>query len=180
MNLAAALWHYARGIAYANTDRVAEALKESAEFEKAAAEVGKGVFVGFTEAPLVLDVARYMLKGEILFRQGKTDEAFAALRTAIEKEVALPYDEPRGWMQPVRHALGALLLEADRADEAEAVYRADLEVNPENGWSLYGLAECLRRQGKTSQAQATESRFKKAWSRADCNIKASCYCGARR
>lgn len=180
LHLAPALWHYARGIAYANTNRIPRALSESAEFEKAAAQIPEGVFVGFTEAPLVLDVGRYMMKGEILFRQGKHDEAFAALRAAVDKEIALPYDEPRGWMQPVRHALGALLLEAGRASEAEDVYRADLQVHTENGWSLHGLAECLRRRGETAEAEKVEARFAKAWTRADGTITASCFCRARR
>ncbi len=88
----------------------------------------------------------------------------------------MPYDEPRGWMQPVSHALGALLLEADRVAEAEEVYRADLEVNPENSWSLHGLAECLRRRGAVASAKAVEVRFKKAWTQADTKIRASCFC----
>ena len=67
-----------------------------------------------------------MLRGEILYRQAKYDEAFAALRQAIAFEDTLPYDEPWGWMQPARHALGALLLEQGHTDEAEAVFREDL------------------------------------------------------
>ena len=88
----------------------------------------------------------------------------------------MPYDEPRGWMQPVSHALGALLLEADRVTEAEEIYRADLKVNPENSWSLHGLAECLRRRGDVASAKAVEVRFKKAWAQADAKIHASCFC----
>ena len=176
LTIANAFWHYARGVAFANTGRTDKALEEATAFEEAAASIKDTMRVGATPAPLVVDVARHMLQGEILFRQGAKDEAFAALRKGVELEAALPYDEPRGWMQPVRHALGALLLEVGRIDEAEAVYRADLKINPENGWSLHGLAECLRRQGETRTAQSVEARFEKAWKRADAKIQASCFC----
>ena len=79
-------------------------------------------------------------------------------------------------MQPIRHALGALLLEAGELEEAEAVYRRDLEQHAENGWSLHGLAECLRRTGRTEEAEDVERRFEAAWAYADVQIEASCFC----
>ncbi len=180
LTIAPALWHYARGVAFANTGRLDRAVTETAAFETLAAQVKDDTYVGFTPAPLVMDVARHMLRGEILFRQGNRDGAFAALRRGVELEEALPYDEPRGWMQPVSHALGALLLEADRVAEAEEIYRADLKVNPENSWSLHGLAECLRRRGDVASAKAVEVRFKKAWTQADTKIQASCFCRSKK
>ena len=97
----------------------------------------------------------------------------------------LPYDEPWGWMQPARHALGALLLEQGETAEAEAVYRADLGFDPsvirarrhpENVWALHGLHEALRRQGKRNEAEMIAPRLELALARADVRIESSCYC----
>jgi len=97
----------------------------------------------------------------------------------------MPYDEPWGWMQPARHALGALLLEQNQLLEAEAVYRADLGLDgtlrracqhPENVWSLHGLHECLVKLGKTAEVQIVEPRLRLALARADVPIKSSCFC----
>ncbi len=102
-----------------------------------------------------------MLDGEIAYREGQFDNAFAHLRRAIELDDALPYDEPWGWMQPTRHAYGALLLEQGRVEEAAEVYAADLGLDPtlsracqhpDNVWSLHGYHECLQRLGRTAEA----------------------------
>jgi hypothetical protein len=102
-----------------------------------------------------------MLDGELEYRRAHYDAAFAALRRSIDLDDGLPYDEPWGWMQPARHAYGALLLEQDGVEEAEAVYRADLGLDgtlaracqhPGNVWSLHGYHECLTRLGKHEQA----------------------------
>jgi len=118
------------------------------------------------------DSAEYLM-GE---RRGKLDEAFTSLREAVRRDLALRYDEPWGWMEPPAHALGALLVQAGRVEEAEKVYREDLQRHPENGWALHGLAECLRRQGKAEEAGKVEERFKAAWARADVQIPGSCFC----
>jgi tetratricopeptide (TPR) repeat protein len=120
-----------------------------------------------------------MAHGELEYRRGNHERAFALLRDAVRRDDALRYDEPWGWMQPVRHALGALLLEQGHLAEAEQVYREDLARHPENGWALHGLAECLRRRGATEQAALVEARFRKAWARADAPIEASCFCRLR-
>jgi tetratricopeptide (TPR) repeat protein len=117
-----------------------------------------------------------MAEGELEYRRGNYDRAFELLRLAVERDVALRYDEPWGWMMPVRHSLGALLTEQGRLEEAEAVYRADLKIHPQNGWALHGLAECLRRTGRADEATACDARFQNAWARADIAIKGSCYC----
>jgi len=91
-------------------------------------------------------------------------------------EENLAYDEPPGWMQPVRHALGALLLADGKAAEAEAVYRADLQRHPHNPWSLLGLHQALEKQSKWPEADAVEKQVRKAWARADVMPAASCYC----
>lgn len=171
-----AMRHYARGVAFAATDRVAQAREEQSLFATAAAAVSADGMIGINPAPPVLEVARHMLNGEILFREAKHDAAFAELREAVRCEEALRYDEPAGWMQPVRHALGALLLQVGRVADAELVYREDLARHAENGWALHGLAECLRRQGKTDEATAVGARFERAWTRADTQLRGSCFC----
>ena len=133
----------------------------------------------------VLEIASEMASGEIEYRRGRFDTAFVHLREAVRLEDNLPYDEPWGWMQPARHALGALLLEQGETAEAEAVYRADLGFDPsvirarrhpENVWALHGLHEALRRQGKRNEAEMIAPRLELALARADVRIESSCYC----
>jgi tetratricopeptide (TPR) repeat protein len=168
--------HYARGVALSALDRTAEARAELARFETVAARVPEDWKVGNNASAEVLELSRKMLQGELWFREGRHDEAFAVLREAVALEDALVYDEPPGWMQPVRHALGALLMSVGRAAEAEAVYRDDLVHNPENGWALLGLEQALLAQGETGAARAFTARREAAWSRADVAPKSSCYC----
>jgi len=116
-----------------------------------------------------------MAEGELEYRRGNYARAFALLRTAVQRDDSLRYDEPWGWMMPVRHSLGALLLEQGRMREAEAVYREDLRIHPGNGWALKGLAECLHRQGRHQEAMETMGRFEEAWARSDIELTASCF-----
>jgi tetratricopeptide (TPR) repeat protein len=171
-----AMRHYARGVALSALGRVAEARAEEARFEAAAAEVPEDWKVGNNDAAEVLALARHMLQGEILYREGRHDEAFRVLRAGVALEDALVYDEPPGWMQPIRHALGALLLGAGRAAEAEEVYRQDLVEHPENGWSLLGLETALARQERGAEAAPLRVRREEAWRRADVTPASSCYC----
>jgi tetratricopeptide (TPR) repeat protein len=117
-----------------------------------------------------------MAEGELEYREGHSDRAFELLREAVEREENLSYDEPPGWMQPVRHALGALLLAEGRAAEAEAVYRADLARHPNNAWSLLGLSQALAMQEKTQEAESLAEKLRLAWANADVTPAASCYC----
>ena len=119
------------------------------------------------------------------WRHGNYDVAFEYLRRSIELDDGLPYDEPWGWMQPTRHALGALLLDRQRYAEAEAVYRADLGLDatlsracqhPGNVWSLHGLHECLSHRGETVECAQVRLQLDKALARAEVPIRASCYC----
>ena len=123
--------------------------------------------------------------GEIEYRKGNFDSAFARLLEAVNLEDNMPYDEPWGWMQPSRHALGALLLEQGRVEEAAEVYRADLGFDPnlsracqhpDNVWSLSGYHECLERLGRKSEATIIKQRLNIALGRTELPIKASCYC----
>lgn len=169
------MWHFARGSALAALDRVEEAVSEQAMFRKAVAALPEGTMLQQNTAADGMAVADGILEGEIAFRRGGIDQAVAALREAVEKEDRLRYIEPPDWLQPARHSLGAILVSADRLPEAEEVYRADLARWPENGWSLYGLAECLKAR-KSPEADEIEARFKKAWQHADTQLAATCLC----
>lgn len=167
---------YARGVALAAKQQGADARAEQGKFRAAKNALPEEAMFVLNTAADVLAIADQMLEGEILYREGKVDEALSALREAVRREDALRYIEPPDWIQPVRHALGATLMDARKFAEAEAVYRADLKKHPENGWSLFGLAESLRAQGKTAEADEVELRFKAAWQRADVPLTSSCYC----
>jgi tetratricopeptide (TPR) repeat protein len=170
------LQHYARAVAYAAKDDVPAALKEQAAFLEARARVPKEAFFGNNTGADVLDVAESFMRGEILFRSGKIDEGLASLREAAAREDKLRYDEPPDWIQPVRHALGAALLQAGRFAEAETVFREDLAKLPENGWGLYGLSRALQLQKRTAEAAAVEKQFDAVWKQADIQIKSACLC----
>jgi tetratricopeptide (TPR) repeat protein len=121
----------------------------------------------------VLRVAAEVLDGEMAAAQRDYDKAIAYLDLAVRYQDALIYTEPDDWHQPVRHNLGAVLLQAGRPVEAESVYWDDLRMHPKNGWALFGLAQALRAQGKTDQAKVVESEFKTAWKDADIELTAS-------
>ena len=180
-----AMIHYAKGIAYATTCDMAAADNEQRSFEASVSRVPETRYVFNNTCLDILAIAGEMLKGELAYRKGDFDTAFVHLRKSVELDDNLPYDEPWGWMQPTRHALGALLLEQGRIAEAETVYRADLGLDttlsracqhPDNVWSLHGFHECLRRLGKTAEANMIKLRLELANARADVPIKASCYC----
>jgi tetratricopeptide (TPR) repeat protein len=170
------MWHYARALAYASTGRVDQAVAEQQAFLKTKATVPETSILFQNSSLDILGVAEAMIAGEIAYRRGEFDAAFEHLREAVRRDDALNYDEPWGWMQPARHALGALLLEQGHVDEAEAVCRADLLRHPNNPWALNGLTECLVRQGNTVEAAAAKARFVAATIRADVKIDRSCFC----
>ena len=180
-----AMMRYARAVAYASTGRVAEAEQEQQAFYAARDRVPESRMLFNNTCLDILAVAEAMMTGEVEYRRGNFDEAFGHLGRAVELDDNLPYDEPWGWMQPTRHALGALLLEQGRLDEAEAAYRADLGLDgqlrracwhPDNVWSLHGLHECLTRRGETVEASHVKQRLDVAMARADVPIESSCYC----
>lgn len=180
-----ALWHYAKTIAHAAMGSIADAESQRALFYQAAANVPGTRYLFFNTCADVLKVAENMLNGEIEYRKGNYDQAFDYLRQAVYLDDNLKYDEPWGWMQPTRHALGALLLEQGRVDEASQVYRDDLGLSdtlvctsqhPDNLWSLHGYVECLERQGDIEQANRMRERLDQARAWADVPVNASCAC----
>lgn len=174
--LTRAFWRYARVVALTTTGRVEEAGQEFDAFREACDAVPESRLVGNNTAQAVLAIGLPMAEGELEYRRGNHERAFELLRVAVERDDGLHYDEPWGWMMPVRHSLGALLLDQGRVEEAEAVYREDLRLHPSNGWALHGLAECLHRLGRHAEAAEADQAFRAAWEGADIDIKASCYC----
>jgi tetratricopeptide (TPR) repeat protein len=176
MPIANALWRYTRAVSLTALGRRAEADAEREEYGRAAAAVPAAATFGNNPAPLLLGIATRTLDGERAARKDDFDTAVRLLREAAAIEDTLRYDEPPDWIQPVRHTLGAVLLRAGRAADAEAVYRDDLVRYPENGWSLWGLERALRLQKKDAEADAVRKRFDAIWSGADVTIASTCLC----
>ncbi len=180
-----ALTHYAKGVALAATGRVSEARRERDRFAAAGERVPPTRYLFNNQALDILAIAGAMLDGEIAYRASDFGEAFEQLRRAIELDDTLPYDEPWGWMQPTRHAYGALLLEQGEVEAARAVYAADLGVDatlaracqhPGNVWSLHGYHECLTRLGRAHEARRIRPQLDRALAGADVEITSSCFC----
>ena len=180
-----AMIHYAKGVAHAALGDVPAAEAEQGLFRAAARRVPESRHIHNVACVKLLAIAEQMLEGEIAYRRGEHDAAFAHLRAAIALEDDLPYDEPWGWMQPIRHALGALLLEQGRAAEAEVIYREDLglggalpraQIHPDNLWAMRGLLDCLERRGETAEAGLIRQRVELATARADVPVSVSCFC----
>lgn len=177
MPLTRALRRAARGIALAAKSDPKAAREEQTAFLELAQKVPADETLGNNPAAAIVAIAVPMLEGEILVREGKLNQGVAKLEEAVKAEDALRYDEPPGWVLPVRHSLGATLMNAGRFVDAEEVYRADLQRLPENGWSLFGLMRSLQLQKKNAdEAKALEARFKKIWAQADLTLTSSCLC----
>ncbi len=170
------IWHYTRGLAFTTRNDFKAATGELAKL-RAIAEIDwlKDYRVTFSRngAKAILDIGVIVLDGELNAKQGNFDEAIALLHQGVLLEENLIYNEPPDWHVPVRQVLGAVLLDAGRPAEAEAVYWLDLRQNRDNGWSLFGLMESLQAQGKNSEAREVEKRFREAWSHTDVSLTAS-------
>ena len=168
------VWHYARGLALAAKGRMDEADKELAEVTRIAADPALNYsLLSPNTAAAVFAPAPHVLAGDLAAKRKDYDAAIAHLERAVRIEDSLVYTEPEEWHYPSRQALGAVLLEAGRAKEAEVVYWDDLRRHADQGWSLFGLAQSLRAQGKNDQAAAIQQRFDKAWARADVKLTSS-------
>jgi tetratricopeptide (TPR) repeat protein len=180
-----AMLRYARGVACAALGRIDDAEAEREHYAAAVAAVPDSRMLFNNTCRDLLAIASAMLDGELEYRKGNIEAAFACLRRAIQLDDGLPYDEPWGWMQPTRHAYGALLLEQGRVAEAETVYRADLGFDatlpracqhPGNVWSLHGYHECLVKLGRHGEAQIIEQQLRLTAALADVPVAASCFC----
>ncbi|KAE8146778.1 hypothetical protein BDV25DRAFT_161742 [Aspergillus avenaceus] len=180
-----AMLHYGKGVALAALGRVDEANAERTLFRESLKHVASSRMLFNNRCTDILAIADAMLHGELEYRQGNFDVAFTHLRQSISLDDGLPYDEPWGWMQPTRHAYGALLLEQGKIEEAAAIYCADLglddslprsQQHPNNVWSLHGYHECLTRLGRTAEARIIQQQLKLAAATADVPIRSSCYC----
>ena len=177
--------HYARGVGHAALGNVEGAEAEEVAFLAAKSNVPKSRHLHNNRVVDLLNIAAEMLRGEILYRKGDYQAAFEALRRSVALDDDLPYDEPWGWMQPARHALGALLLEQDRFEEAEAVFREDLglggalsraSIHPDNVWSLKGLHDCLEARSEKNEIIQIRQRLDLVTARADHRVAAACFC----
>jgi tetratricopeptide (TPR) repeat protein len=171
-----AMRYAARAIAQAAKGQSAAARVEQAAFAAARAKVPAGTAFGNNAAETVLEVAEAMLDGEILLREGRSDQGLARLREAVRREGLVRYNEPPDWIIPVRHALGAALMSLGRYQEAEQVFREDLKKWPDNGWALYGLGQTLQHLGRHAEAGPVMEQFKATWAHADFELTSACLC----
>lgn len=170
------VWHYAQGHAALGAGRLAAARKHLRAVRRLAADpAAVKEPIGFSNGAQLLDIAAEVLAGELLARRGRLDQAISCLERASRLQDAMTYNEPPEWYYPVRHSLGALLLDAGRPREAAVVYWRDLEDNPDNGYALFGLHRSLLAQGRDAEAAAIEARFDQAWTAADVTLRSSRY-----
>ena len=162
-----AMRHFARGIAQVGKGDAVAAASELASLRAEAARIPEDAvsFGQVNTARVIFHIAGLVLEGRIENARGNADRAVALLTEAVSAEDALTYMEPSDWHAPTRHTLGAILLDANRYDEAARIFREDLAKTPENGWSLHGLAEALRLSGDAKGAEDAEARFAKAWAK---------------
>ena len=176
---------YAKTVAYSASGMVTEAEESRNAFQDARSKVPEHRRVHNNRVTDLLEIASEMADGELEYRKENYETAFRHLRKSVELDDALPYDEPWGWMQPTRHALGALLMEQGYYQEAEQVYREDLGLvdtlsracrHPGNLWSLHGLHECFLKRGEKAEARHVKLQLDIAAARADVPVHASCFC----
>lgn len=164
-----AIWHFARGTASLRTGQPEAAERELAALTRLADDPALGTLriKNLNPAQPLLQIARLTLRADLALAAGRADDAVTLLRQATAVEDGLAYDEPHLWLAPTRHALGAALLAAGRAAEAEQVYRQDLRHYPGNGWSLQGLALALQHLGQREAAEATSRQAATAFAGAE-------------
>jgi len=166
--------HYARGLAYLHTGQLLEAQCELDELRKIEKDPETPeVLIGFSNAQNLLTIAEEIVTAELAAKKGEYATAIAGLERATQLQDSLNYTEPPDWYYSVRHSLGAVLLEAGLPEKAEAVYREDLARYPENGHSLFGLWQSLKKQNRLTEAEEIEKRFQKAWVHADVELTSS-------
>jgi hypothetical protein len=168
--------HMARAVAHSVKGDAKRARMEQALYWEAWRKVPNGTTIGNNSAFDVLRVAERLMNGEILLGEARVADAIVQLRSAVRLEDELRYNEPPDWLQPTRHALGAVLVKHKRFKEAEAIYRDDLKKLPANGWGLYGMTQALRGQNRPNDASRFAAQFTAAWVDSDTRILSSCMC----
>lgn len=168
--------YMSRAVSFAVKGDKMAARAEQAKFYQAMKRVPDGYTIGNNSAADVLLVAESLMNGEILLGEGRTADSVKTLTRAVAYEDKLKYNEPPDWLQPTRHALGAVLVKAKRFKEAEAVYREDLKRLPGNGWSAFGLSQSLKGQNRLREASVFTGLFEQVWKGADMHIDSSCLC----
>lgn len=169
------VWHYARALAYLHRGEDRAARRELAALRGIAAGLDDDYFVGYGATSTLLEIGALVVEGEMAASRGDYGEATGRLEKAVRLQDALRYNEPPDWYFPVRHVLGAVLLESGAPAEAAAVYWQDLSNNPENGYSLFGLSQALTALGDQAGAAAASERFDLAWANADHELSSSRY-----
>lgn len=159
-----AMWHYARGVAFAGKGEPQAARQEAERIARLRAEADfSGLIAGGVPAADVLDLARHVVQGRIAQARGDWPTAQAEFEQAVALEDKLTYSEPPHWYYPVRQSLGAALLQAGKPKDAEAVFRTSLARAPNNGWALFGLSQTYRKLGDRRAAAGVDKLLKKAW-----------------
>ena len=171
----AGIRHYARGLAFLRKGQLDQAKDELGRLKKIAKDpaIADLTIFDLNSIPHILKIAQAVLSGEIEAQQGNYDQSVTYLQQAVKLEDDLNYTEPKDWYLPSRQVLGAILLQAGKAHEAEQAYREDLKVHPQNGWTLFGLVESLNAQGKPTEAKTAQREFKDAWADADVTLASS-------
>jgi tetratricopeptide (TPR) repeat protein len=171
MLITTAHWHFARGMAFAETKRAADAEKELAAMRAVGAKIPATANLFTTPVSVALKVADDLLTGEIALAKGDRKAAIEAMRMAVLSEAKVNYAEPRDWDLPVREWLGRALMMDGQFAEAEKVYREEIARTPQNGRALFGLAEALRKLGKTTSAELVQREFERAWAGSDTKLE---------
>ena len=168
------MWSYTQGSAQVGLGNLDAARTNLERLRAAAADpVSATVRRNANTVTTLMDLAALGLEGEISQAQGDLEGAIAAFRAAVAIEDGLDYTEPPDWPQPMRHYLGAALLEAGEVEEAEGVYRRDMELNRGDGWALFGLWQSLQVQGRTGEAAEVFEAYEQAWQFADVELTRS-------
>lgn len=164
-----AIWHYARSLALIRQGKTKAAKIELAMLEQIIEDpaIAKLSVFELNSIEQILQIGANILHGELAAYNKNYESADSYLSLAVKLEDSLNYTEPKDWYLPARQVLGAILLEAGREQEAEQVYRQDLVFHPQNGWSLFGLLQSLRQQGKNGEADSVQKQFAEVWSEAD-------------
>ena len=173
-----ATWRYGRAVAFARRGQIDRSRAEIKELTALGGDPSLALDVGGTSGTSLkslVELGVHVASGELAVAEKRWDDAVRELQTAVDMQDAQRYYEPAPWHYPVRQSLGAALMAAGRAKDAEAVYLEDLRRNPENGWSLFGLTKSLEAQNRPVEAAASEARFKRAWARADVTLSASVF-----